>query len=105
MSVSFKYRDGYLTSVLCGDIDHHHALSIRESIDSQMSKYMPSKLILDFHDVTFMDSSGVGLVMGRYKNASVFGCGVKLVNMSQKVRRIMKMSGLEKIVEFEKEGE
>ncbi len=105
MSVSFKYRDGCLTSVICGDIDHHRAAGIRESIDSQMSKYMPSELILDFHDVTFMDSSGVGLVMGRYKNASVFGCGVKLVNMSQKVRRIMKMSGLEKIVEFEKEGE
>lgn len=105
MAVSFKYRDGCLTSMICGDIDHHSAVGIRNSIDGELSKYMPARLVIDFHDVTFMDSSGVGLVMGRYKNASVFGCGIKLVNMSAPVRRIMKMSGLERIVEFEKETE
>jgi len=105
MAVSFKYRDGCLTSMICGDIDHHSAAGIRNSIDSELSKYMPDQLVIDFHDVTFMDSSGVGLVMGRYKNASVFGCSVSLVNMSSPVRRIMKMSGLERIVEFEKETE
>ena len=103
MSVSFKYRDGCLTSVICGDIDHHRAAGIRESIDSQMSKYMPSELILDFHDVTFMDSSGVGLVMGRYRLCAGKGIKVIITNLSERNYKIMKMSGIEKIAEIKRD--
>ena len=100
-----EYKNNILTAYIDGEIDHDSAAKIRARIDGAAQSLKPKLLNLDFSAVSFMDSSGVGLVMGRYKNASVFGCGVKLVNMSQKVRRIMKMSGLEKIVEFEKEGE
>ena len=64
---------------------------------------MPKTLRLDFRDVHFMDSSGVGLVMGRYKTALVYGCRVTVANMPPNVKRIMQMSGLNKIITFEKD--
>lgn len=103
MQVLFKAEKDILTVYLSGDIDHHTSAQIRESVDSQMQKIMPKELRLDFRDVHFMDSSGVGLVMGRYKTASVYGCRVKVCSMPDNVKRIMKMSGLGKIITFEKE--
>lgn len=103
MQVLFKTEKDILTVYLSGDIDHHTSVHIRESVDSQMQKLMPKELRLDFRDVHFMDSSGVGLVMGRYKMASVYGCCVKVCSMPENVERIMKMSGLSKIITFEKE--
>lgn len=101
--VLFKAEKDTLTAYLGGDIDHHTSKNIREAIDSEMTKLMPSVLRLDFRDVHFMDSSGVGLVMGRYKTALVYGCKVVVSSMPPKVEKIMKMSGLGKIITFEKE--
>lgn len=101
--VLFKAEKDTLTAYLGGDIDHHTSKNIRESIDEEMAKLMPSVLRLDFRDVHFMDSSGVGLVMGRYKTALIYGCKVVVSSMPPKVEKIMKMSGLGKIITFEKE--
>jgi stage II sporulation protein AA (anti-sigma F factor antagonist) len=103
MQVLFKAEKDVLTVYLSGDIDHHTSKNIRESIDSEMQKMMPSVLKLDFRDVHFMDSSGVGLVMGRYKNAVIYGCRVVVSHISSNAEKIMKMSGLEKIITFEKD--
>lgn len=56
-----------LTAHLDGEIDHHSAPSVRNTVDEAVFMHSPKKLILDFSDITFMDSSGVGLIMGRYK--------------------------------------
>ena len=101
--VLFKAEKDTLTAYLGGDIDHHTSKNIREAIDAEMAKLMPSVLRLDFRDVHFMDSSGVGLVMGRYKTALIYGCKVIVTSMPSKVEKIMKMSGLVKIITFEKE--
>ena len=101
--VLFKAEKDTLTAYLGGDIDHHTSKNIREAIDAEMAKIMPSVLRLDFRDVHFMDSSGVGLVMGRYKTALIYGCEVIVTSMPSKVEKIMKMSGLGKIITFEKE--
>lgn len=103
MQVLFRTEKDTLTVYLSGDIDHHTSAPIRESIDAQMQKFMPKELRLDFSDVHFMDSSGVGLVMGRYKIASVYGCTVTVCAMPENVSKIMKMSGLGKIITFEEE--
>ena len=101
--VLFKAEKDTLTAYLGGDIDHHTSKNIREAIDAEIAKLMPSVLRLDFRDVHFMDSSGVGLVMGRYKTALIYGCKVIVTAMPSKVEKIMKMSGLDKIITFEKE--
>lgn len=103
MQVLFKTDNETLTVYLSGDIDHHTCVPVRASIDLQMQKLMPKALRLDFRDVHFMDSSGVGLVMGRYKTASVYDCRVSVCAMPPNVEKIMKMSGLGKIITFEKD--
>ena len=103
MQVLFKSEKDTLTVFLSGDIDHHTSKNIREEIDNEMQKIMPSSLKLDFRDVHFMDSSGVGLVMGRYKIALVYGCRVYVVHMPDSVEKIMRMSGLGSLITFERE--
>ncbi|MBQ8210029.1 MAG: anti-sigma factor antagonist [Clostridia bacterium] len=103
MQVLFRTEKEKLTVYLSGDIDHHTSAQIRQSVDEQLQKFMPKELRLDFRDVHFMDSSGVGLVMGRYKAASVYGCKVVVCSMPDNVARIMKMSGLSKIITFDED--
>ena len=66
MQVRIDKNEQTLIAYLSGDIDHHTAKSIREEIDKEINDFSPSLLILDFGDVSFMDSSGIGLVMGRF---------------------------------------
>ena len=100
MPVVIKNQDKKFTAFLSGEIDHHSAPKIREKIDSHLNSLKPESLILDFSGVTFMDSSGVGLVMGRYKNAKQLNCSTCVCGLRERDLRIMKMSGLEKLVEF-----
>ena len=67
MSIKINVTGEVVTAYLCGELDHHTAKEMRESIDYAVELNMPSMLVLDFKDITFMDSSGIGLVMGRYR--------------------------------------
>lgn len=90
-----------MTAYLFGEIDHHCAKDIREQIDGEVMRGSIKKLKLDFKNVTFMDSSGIGLVMGRYKLLSSVGGGVVITNCSVSIKRIMKLAGMDKLVEIE----
>lgn len=85
---------------ISGDIDHHSAKSIREKIDSDIQIYEPKLLILDFKDVDFMDSSGIGLVMGRYKMLRGIKGEVAISNCPTHIKKVMKLAGIEKLVDF-----
>ena len=61
-------------------------------------RYMPKKIIFDFDSVTFMDSAGIGLIIGRYKFANMIGAKLELSNLTQSVRRIFDMSGILKLI-------
>lgn len=82
---------------LRGEIDHHTAQAMREEIDQTIEENPPQELILDFGGVTFMDSSGIGLVMGRYKLMASFGGRVIVVNMTSHIKKIMKLAGLDQL--------
>ena len=91
-------RDGENLRVqLPSDIDHHSARAMRERIDGAVAEYMPSRLILDFSAVSFMDSSGIGLVIGRVENARKYAATVEIVGASDGVMRLMRVCGIEKI--------
>ena len=94
------FRDGVLTVRLTGEIDHHTAKPIREQTDTALMCGRPRELVLDFSGVTFMDSSGVGLVMGRYKTARGIGCKTAVAGLRPRDKKIMQMSGLVNLVEF-----
>ena len=101
MPVAFKNRNGTLTAFIKGEIDHHTVPEIRDAIDDAFVNVENIKvLVLDFYDVTFMDSSGVGLVMGRYRLVSGKGKELKVNNLSKRDFTIMKMSGIEKLAEI-----
>ncbi len=94
-----------LTVYLSGDIDHHSARKIREATDALIQQNQPSVLKLNFGGVNFMDSSGIGLIMGRYRMMLLYGGSVKVVNVPENLRRIMELSGLSGLNVFERSGE
>lgn len=104
MPVSIISTPSRMTALLSGEIDHHNAGEIRESIDLAVIKQRPLILRLDFGRVSFMDSSGVGLVMGRYRTVSAYGGRVEIANLSGSIERVMKLSGIERIAKIVKEA-
>lgn len=91
-----------MTAYLSGEIDHHTAKEMRETIDYALESSLPETLALDFKDVTFMDSSGIGLVMGRYKLMQSIGGTISVRNVSDHIRRVMRLAGLDKLAVIEK---
>ena len=102
MSVKIVTSQQKMTAYLDGEIDHHTAAEIREDIDSEIMLKRPEVLKLDFENVTFMDSSGVGLVMGRYRTLSLSGGKLIVSNLSPQLYKIMKLSGIERIASINK---
>lgn len=101
MPVIIKNKNNTLYAFLKGEIDHHTAPELRASIDDAIIlNEKPTTLVLDFSGVTFMDSSGVGLVMGRYRLLSSKGKKLRVDNLSARDYKIMKMSGIEKLAEI-----
>ena len=106
MSVTIKNKNDTLYVFIKGEIDHHTAPSIRESIDDAIIMNESSQVVvLDFLGVSFMDSSGVGLVMGRYRLASNYGKKIRVDNLSDRDFKIMQMSGIPKLAEIKKRNE
>lgn len=83
-----------MTVRLKGDIDHHSVTSMRLVIDAALERAEPRLLILDFADVSFMDSSGIGLILGRMRVLSGFGGKIAVKNPSSFVSRMILLSGL-----------
>jgi stage II sporulation protein AA (anti-sigma F factor antagonist) len=101
MSVVIKNKAKVIYACLKGEIDHHTAPEMRNAIDDAL--IMNEKfdlLVLDFSGVSFMDSSGVGLVMGRYRLANSKGKKIRVDNLSERDYRIMRMSGIEKLADI-----
>ena len=81
-----------------GELDHHSSEEIRRKIDSEYYNKNLKNLVLDLDGLKFMDSSGIGLIMGRYKNCKEQNGSISIVNINPKIGRIVEMSGLKEIV-------
>lgn len=102
MAVKLELNKEVLTAYLEGEIDHHSARVIRSEIDLAIEKYMPSMLVLDFFDVSFMDSSGIGLVMGRYRILKQNNAELYIINTPTPIYKVMRLAGLEKLAKIDK---
>lgn len=94
----FEVEGSTMVIRLMEDLDHHNAVYIREMADSFLDKYPINRIIFDFSGVEFMDSSGIGVIMGRYKQMTYVGGAVYVCGISKNVDRIFRMSGLYKLV-------
>ncbi len=101
MPVIIDTEENTLIAHIQGELDHHNAAEIRQDIDFAADKHHPEKLVLDFDDVTFMDSSGIGLVMGRYKLLKPLGAKIHIVNTSNQIKKVMKLAGLDRLASIE----
>ncbi len=92
---------GLLTIRIRGEIDHHTAVRIRKDIDVLLYERRPQKLILDLSAVSFMDSSGLGLIMGRYAVVRELAGDLVVFNPSREIRGILRLAGMERMVKIE----
>lgn len=92
--------DDYLCIRMPGEVDHHGAASIRECADRLILDDKVKNIVFDFEDTTFMDSSGLGIIIGRYRKISCFGGKVYAVNVSERISRLLKASGMSSIIEI-----
>ena len=102
MEIISNVKDGVLCVKLSGDIDHHSAKTVRDSVDNLIRKNNPAELELDLSAIEFMDSSGLGLVLGRYKKQTDMGGKMKIVNPTRRVLQILQLAGVEKIIKIER---
>ena len=103
MKIEYQKEEKILIFNITEELDHHTVEKIRRRADYEIEKYIPRKVILDFNKVSFMDSAGIGLILGRYKNISFLGGELEVVNVSSQVIKILNMSGLSKIIEIKEE--
>lgn len=96
---STYYSEGkLLVFKITEEIDDYSVQKIRRKADYEIERFMPRKVVFDFDSVTFMDSAGIGMVIGRYKQASILGGEVEMANLTEGVRKIFEMSGVLKII-------
>ena len=95
MNCKYVQADKLLWLQITEEIDHHTTEEIRRKADYEITRYMPRKVIFDFNQVTFMDSAGIGMLIGRYKVAKMLGSNIEMINV--------KMSGVLKIIPISNE--
>ena len=95
--VVFSYENGTLYARISCEIDHHAARRIREKIDTRLFTHKPERLMLDFSEVGFMDSSGLGLILGRVETARAVGAGVCLCGVSAVQMKLLRLSGIDRV--------
>lgn len=98
MQIKFSNKGTTLIIGIAGELDHHTAEYVRQKIDNEIIKSTTRNIIFDFKKLSFMDSSGIGVIMGRYKNIRKLDGRAAIVNVNDQVGRILEMSGILKIM-------
>lgn len=98
MKIQCDKKDRTLFVKLQGEIDHHFTEELREKIDKQFNTLNCQNIVLDFEEVTFMDSSGIGMIIGRYKLSKEKNGQTLAFGLKGNAKRIFDMSGLNKII-------
>ncbi len=102
MISEFDEKDSCLYIQITEEIDHHTTEKIRRKMDNEITRFMPRKVVFDFSKVSFMDSAGIGLLIGRYKLAKMLGGITEIKNTSKSIEKVLEMSGITKIIPLTK---
>lgn len=98
MKIDIRNENGHAVARLAGEIDHHSARDARAQLDRYIITAQPRELTMDMRDITFMDSSGIGLIMGRSKLMRECGGRLEVHSPQPYIRRVLKLAGIERIV-------
>lgn len=99
-NLTIRQEDATLRFTILGDIDHHGAKDLRESMDSALFFYRPSVCVINLSRVEFMDSSGLGLILGRRTGAEEIGAELILEDPSESVKKILGLAGIERLIKI-----
>ncbi len=103
MITDYEKETRTLTMRVTEEIDQHTADRIRRKLDSEIEIYSPRKVVFDFNGIEFMDSSGIGMVLGRYKLVKMLGGTFEIINVNKRLKRIFDMSGVSRIIDIKDE--
>lgn len=98
MDIEFRVEGNVMYIGLPKDMDCNNAKKVREEADKIMNKENIRNVIFDFKKTDFMDSTGIGVIMGRYKNANMAGGSVFAINVSSAIKRILTLSGVHRLI-------
>ena len=101
--MKYQVEENCLTIFLPGELDHHNAEGIKENVDLSVISKGVKRVIFDFQETNFMDSSGIGVIMGRYKMVYLLGGEVWAVHANERMKKILTMSGVTKIIQMYEE--
>ena len=101
--MKYQVEENCLTIFLPGELDHHNAEEIRKGADKLIEENHIKCVIFDFQETNFMDSSGIGVIMGRYKMVYLLGGEVWAVHANERMKKILTMSGVTKIIQMYEE--
>ena len=104
MKITYIKKDKRLIFEIEEDIDECYVQKIRRRIDNEIQRYMPKEVIFDFSNVSFMDSAGIGLIIGRYKLINMIGGELKIANVNTQIQKIFEMSGLLRLIPVEQKN-
>lgn len=103
MNLTSYLQDGTLTVALTGEIDHHCAKAYIQTIASKIEAYTPRVCILDFQEVSFMDSSGIAVVINALRNVSKIEGTLELTGLREQPLKVFRASGIDKLVNIKEE--
>lgn len=98
METKFYKKDKLLVFKITEEIDDNSVQKIRRRADYEIERYMPKRVVFDFDSVSFMDSAGIGLIIGRYKFTNMLGGKLEVTNLTPAVKRIFEMSGILRLI-------
>lgn len=102
--MKYQVQENCLTIFLPEEVDHHNAEEMRKNVDAIIEKNHIRYLIFDFAETNFMDSSGIGVIMGRYRTIYMLGGEIWAVHTNARMKKILTMSGMTKLLQiFEEE--
>lgn len=101
--MEYQVEEDFLTILLPQELDHYKAEEMRRKADDIIEKRQIKHIILDFANTVFMDSSGIGAIMGRYRLISLLGGEIWAIHTSDRIRKILRMSGVTRILQIYEE--
>ena len=98
MECTYVPKDRTLTLKITEEVDENTTEKIRRKVDNEITRFLPRKVIFDFSNVDFMDSAGIGMLLGRYKVIKMLGGEIEIININRQVKKLFEMSGILKII-------